>query len=209
MAGIGDQLMWADITGRLAELLGGDRELSEALAGHLGFAEGGPVRDESSWMTALGLATSSGLSGESDRHADTYLRQAHELADRLGDTTDGSVYDTAKNYMGGYDFASRFPDRLDDAERLARYYQFVDYMRARLLGDEGGMDDAVADYLENVQGVRAVGAAPGLAGDDLNNAAVKWAETHRRYATGGPVHTYNRADIDTMVNQFQKEFGGG
>lgn len=137
-------------------------------------------------LAALWLALRAKVSGQLGQHADAYNHQATSLAHQLHDTSDGSTYDRAKNYMGGYDFGARYPHDLDAAESLARYYQFADYLPGYVLGDEGRMSDAVGDYMENVQGLRAGGGAtPPQYDGQLNDASVQWAKHHPRYARGG------------------------
>lgn len=134
-------------------------------------------RDPGQYIRGLWQALRYGPTSGASEHARFYHDNARILAQELGDVSDGSEYDVAKNYLGGYDWGHRMHNDPNTAADMARSYQLADYLKGMF--DPARQRDAEFDYLENVDGVFA-GAAAGQRGEELNAELLR--EIAKRYA---------------------------
>lgn len=62
--------------------------------------------------------------------------------------------DAAINYGGGYQWAANPNVNYQDADKMSKAYQLMDYLKSGLIGDTQGKQDAYRDYVENMAGVK-------------------------------------------------------
>lgn len=143
--------------------------------------------DPSTYGDAIRYAYSRDPFSQSEQnHAALYNRLGDELRQQYGGKS-GSLTDRAKNYGGGWDYASRNPT---DAARMAELWQFKDYFFNPF--SEIARTDAGGDLEENLAGIRDVlrFVGPPEPYDQLKKRAVDWAERNPRElrrASGGLV----------------------
>jgi hypothetical protein len=140
------------------------------------------AKDPSQYIRGAWQAMRYGPTKDASEHARLYHDNARILARELGNVADGSEYDTAKNYLGGYDWGYRLHENPNTAADMARSYQLIDYLKGMF--DPAQQQDAEFDYLENVDGVFA-GAAARQRGemfdaDLLRELAKRYAQENKR-----------------------------
>lgn len=148
-----------------------------------GFAEGGLVRlremlsDPSTYTDAVKHAYQRNPFSDTEReHSRLYNRLGDELRREYGGKS-GSITDRAKNYAGGWDYATRDPE---NAARRAELWQFKDYIMNPL--SALSREDAGHDLDENLSGVRDAlrFVGPPEPYKELKSRALRWAEQNPR-----------------------------
>ena len=101
--------------------------------------------------------------------AETYPEMAIERVNR-------NPLDVAINYGGGYQFGALPSTNLQDADKMAKAYQLIDYLYAE---NPQQKQDAWKDYQENMAGVRAA-IANKRVGKNLNIPAASYGYIKNR-----------------------------
>ncbi len=179
-----------------------DKDLLDYAGDWLGYKHYTSVYKHNTQDREYGLRQ--GVENDASQHAKFYRDAYQEINRRIPDNDpnqQGSLYDRAKNYAGGYDWGYRMArnETPDDAYEMAKIYQSADYLKGSGLlenasfvpkaytkpRNEDMMADAVGDYYENIAGVEQ-GISDYNAGieygdvDSLVDRAMKWARQNRR-----------------------------